>query len=67
MEGWKDHAVWKMRLDSDSAAVSSSPKSSVNKWPGDFPGGAVVRNLPASTGDMGVSPGLGRSHMPRSN
>ena len=31
-----------------------------------FPGGAVVANLPASAGDTGSSPGLGRSHMPRS-
>ena len=28
-----------------------------------FPGGAVVENLPANAGDMGLSPGLGRSHM----
>ena len=34
---------------------------------GGFPGGAVVENLPANTGDTGSSPGLGRSHMPRSN
>ena len=32
-----------------------------------FPGGAVVESLPASAGDTGSSPGLGRSHMPRSN
>ena len=32
-----------------------------------LPGGAVVENLPANAGDMGSSPGLGRSHMPRSN
>ena len=32
-----------------------------------FPGGAVVENLPASSGDTGSSPGLGRSRMPRSN
>ena len=32
-----------------------------------FPGGAVVENLPADAGDTGSSPGLGRSHMPRSN
>ena len=32
-----------------------------------FPGGAVVENLPAGAGDTGSSPGLGRSHMPRSN
>ena len=34
---------------------------------GDFFGGTVVKNLPASAGDMGLIPGLGRSHMPRSN
>ena len=32
-----------------------------------FPGSAVVENLPANAGDTGSSPGLGRSHMPRSN
>ena len=34
---------------------------------GGFPGGAVVKNLPANAGDTGLSPGLGRSHMPRSD
>ena len=32
-----------------------------------FPGGAVVKNLPANAGGTGSSPGLGRSHMPQSN
>ena len=32
-----------------------------------FSGGAAVKNLPANAGDTGSSPGLGRSHMPRSN
>ena len=32
-----------------------------------FPGGAGVGSLPANAGDTGSSPGLGRSHMPRSN
>ena len=32
-----------------------------------FAGGAVVKNLPANAGDMGLSSGPGRSHMPRSN
>ena len=27
----------------------------------------MVENLPAKAGDMGSSPGLGRSHMPQSN
>ena len=32
-----------------------------------FPGGLVVKNLPANAGDMGSIPGLGKSHMPQSN
>ena len=32
-----------------------------------FPGGAVVKNPPANTGDTGSSPGPGRSHMPWGN
>ena len=32
-----------------------------------FPGGPVVRNLPASVGDMGLIPGLGRSTVPWGN
>ena len=43
-----------------------------DKWAGnelswDFPGDAMVKNLPASAGDTGSSPSPGRSHMPRSN
>ena len=38
-----------------------------NMHQGGFPGGTVVENLPANAGDTGLSPGLGRSHMPRSN
>ena len=33
----------------------------------DFPGGAAVKNPPANAGDMGSSPGPGRSHMLRSS
>ena len=32
-----------------------------------FPGGAVVKTPPANAGDTGLSPGLGRSHVPCSN
>ena len=32
-----------------------------------FPGGAVVKNLPANAGNTGYSPGPRRSHMLRSN
>ena len=34
---------------------------------GGFPGGSVVKNLPASAGDTGSIPNPGRSHMPWSN
>ena len=34
---------------------------------GDFPGGSVVKNLPANAGYPGSIPGPGRSHMLRSN
>ena len=33
----------------------------------DFSGGAVVGNLPANAGDMGLILDAGRSHMPQSN
>ena len=32
-----------------------------------FPGGLVVKNLPANAGDMGSIPGVGRSHMRQSS
>ena len=33
---------------------------------GDFPGPPVVRNLPSNSGDMGSTPGRGRSQVPQS-
>ena len=49
--------------------MTDFPGGTVVKNPpaGGFPGGAVVENLPDNAGDTGSSPGLGRSHMPRSN
>ena len=42
-------------------------KKDAEKRTGDFPGGAGVKNPPANAGDVGSSPGPGRSHMPWSN
>ena len=39
----------------------------LKSWARGFPGGAVVKNLPANAGGTGSSPGLGRSHMPQSS
>ena len=33
----------------------------------DFPGGPVVKNLPAGAGDTGLIPGLGRFHVLQGN
>ena len=38
-----------------------------SKKEGNFPGGAVDKNLPANAGDTGSVPRLGGFHMPRSN
>ena len=46
--------------------ITKSSKYIIRKSQG-FPGGAVVENLPDNAGDAGSSPGLGRSHMPRSS
>ena len=37
------------------------------KKSGAFPGGPVVKNLPASGSDMGLIPASGRFHMPQGN
>ena len=42
-------------------------KATIIKTVWGFPGGAVVKNLPAKAGDTGSSPGLERSHMLQSN
>ena len=33
----------------------------------DFPGGPLVKNPPANAGDMGLTLGPGKSHMPQGN
>ena len=46
---------------------NKTKKTALKEYLPGFPGGAVVENLPANAGDTGSSPGLGGSHMPRSN
>ena len=47
--------------------MKEKEKREVDKRNRGFPGGAVVERLPVNAGDAGSSPGLGRSHVPRSN
>ena len=45
-------------------ALSMAIRESTNR---DFPGGPVLKNGPVKAGDMGLIPGLGRTHMQQSN
>ena len=54
-------------VESDSFLKTNSKNVSIKFELEGFPGGAVVENLSANAGDAGSSPGLRRSHMPRSD
>ena len=53
-----------VRLGKVKRPVSLMPLKSILVG---FPGGVVVRNLPAKAEDMGLIPGAGRSHVSWSN
>ena len=54
-------------INSRSDIAEEKTSKFKNKSSQGFPVGTVVKNLPANAGDMGLSPGPGRSQMPRSN
>ena len=56
-----------MRVSALEELIVLRGKKACKERTAGFPGGAVVESLPANAGDTGSSPGLGRSHMPRSN
>ena len=64
-KGWVHPQVQKVGPNEDQLQNFQSLKQ--NKNGRGFPGGAVVERLPANAGNMGSSPGLGRSHVPWSN
>ena len=49
------------------AGLYLNPGSINNEQAVGFPGGAVAENPPANAGDVGLSPGPGRSHILQSN
>ena len=61
----KKHMI--ISIDAEIAFDKIQHPFMIKTLQGGFPGGAVVENLPANAGDTGSSPGLGGSHMPRSN
>ena len=54
-----------MRLLLHALSQMLSTELILKKYVEDFPGGPVVKNLPANAGYKGLIPGLGRFHMPR--
>ena len=60
---YRDYQIVKGTWNLGKSEVMSGQKEGARG----FPGGAVVENPPANAGDTGSSPGLGGSHMPRSN
>ena len=60
-EGW----IRSLGLAHANWCIYRMDKQKGSTW--DFPGGAVVKNMPANTGDTGSSPDPGRPHMPQSN
>ena len=71
---WVRSLVGELRSQKPQGAAKIFFKININKIlfkkkkkRGGFPGGIVVKNLPANSGDTGLSPGPGRSHMPRRN
>ena len=67
MRGWKKIFHANGNQKKAGVAILISDKTDFKIKTRGFPGAAVVKNLPANVGDTGLSPGLGRSHMPRSN
>ena len=57
----------KIRLGAEWGLGEEKEKNELETSGWDFPGGAVDENLPASVGDTGSVPGVGGSHVPRSN
>ena len=68
IEIWQNNFILTEYNNIKRETVPQETRKISNKttYPG-FPGGAVVKNLPANAGDMGSSPSPGRSHMPQSN
>ena len=64
-----EFAVCMVRIDIHNVVPKSvgHSKSLLNHCLRDFPGGTVVKNPPANSRDMGLIPGLGRSHILQSN
>ena len=67
VKGWKEIFHTKVNDKKLGVAILISDKIDFKTKARGFPGGAVVGNMPANAGDMGSSPGPGRSHMPQSN
>jgi len=55
---------WQISCYIHFAIIKKKTKTKGDKG---FPGGSVVKNLPASAGDAGLTPGAGRAYILWSN
>ena len=62
---FKNHKL--QQLNEDEIDNLNSPITNLKIQFVGFPGGPVVKNLPANAGDTGSIPDPGRSHMPQGN
>ena len=60
---WPFHLCWWSAVLSESSLADFSLKMLIVG----FPGGSVIKNLPANAGDTGSIPRLGRPHLLQSN
>ena len=65
--GYKGRVIYSIKKMAQSKCFTEEVMFEHFKKERGFHGGAVIENLPANAGDTGSSPGLGRSHTPRSN
>ena len=49
-----------MNLQNKNKLTNIEKKNNNNLWLPDFPGGPMVKNLPANAGDVSLMPGLER-------
>ena len=60
-------AVLRGKFITIQSYLKKQEKSQINSLTWNFPGGSMVKNLPANAWDTGSSPAVGRSHMSWSN
>ena len=54
----------KKKKGNEEKSAQQTKRNGKRQMTAGFPAGSVIKNLPVNTGDMGLVPDLGRSHVP---